>query len=128
MRVRANKMSHVMRKPDFCLCKKKAQISCAVIAQLISAFVFAILIVPSLFFLNLKFQAFSLLLRLYRTVCVRPGWKPNSWFSHVKAQMAIAYSVYWSVGYSKYMSMHISLSLISHVNNNFSQNNKHNHT
>ena len=40
----------------------KAQISCAVTAQLISAFVFAEQIVQSLFFLNPKFQASSLLL------------------------------------------------------------------
>ena len=34
-----------MRKPDFAYAKTKAQISCAVTAQLISAFVFAIWIV-----------------------------------------------------------------------------------
>ena len=35
-------MSRIMRKPDFCIyVKTKAQISCAVTAQLISAFVFA---------------------------------------------------------------------------------------
>ena len=36
-------------KTDFCICKTKAQISCAVTVQLISAFVFAIL-----YFLNFK--------------------------------------------------------------------------
>ena len=30
-----------MRKPDYCICEKKAKISCAVTAQRISAFVFA---------------------------------------------------------------------------------------
>ena len=54
-----------MRKPDFCLCENK----------LISAFVFATRIVQFLFFLNPKFQASSLLLRLYSPVCVGPGWK-----------------------------------------------------
>ena len=41
--------------------------------KLISAFVFTTQIVQFLFFLNPKFQASSLLLRLYKPVCVRPG-------------------------------------------------------
>ena len=57
--------------------KTKAHISCAVTAQLISAFVFAIQIVQFLFFLNPKFQAFSLFLGLYSPVCVGPGRKPR---------------------------------------------------
>ena len=48
-----------MRKPDFAYAKTKAQISCAVAAQLIQAFVFAARVVQSLFFLNSKSQAFS---------------------------------------------------------------------
>ena len=55
----------------------KTQISCAVTAQLISAFVFAIRIVQSLYFLNAKFQASSRLLWLYNLVCVGPGRKPG---------------------------------------------------
>ena len=55
--------------------KTKAQISFAVTAKLISAFVFATRIVKSLFFLNPKFQASSYLLLLYRPVCVRHGRK-----------------------------------------------------
>ena len=51
------------------------QISCAVTAQLISTFVFAIWIVQSLFYLNPKFQASSHLLWLYSPVCVDPGRK-----------------------------------------------------
>ena len=47
------------------------QISCAVTAQLISIFDFATRIVQFLFFLNPKFQASSLLLCLYRSVCVK---------------------------------------------------------
>ena len=47
--------SRVVRKPDFCLCENK------VTAQLISAFVTA-RIVQSFIFINLKFQASSLLL------------------------------------------------------------------
>ena len=45
-------MSHVMRKTVFAYAKTKAQISCAVTAQLISAFVFATKIVQPLYFLN----------------------------------------------------------------------------
>ena len=33
-------MSHIRRKPAFCICKTVVQISCAVTPQLISAFVF----------------------------------------------------------------------------------------
>ena len=57
-----NYTSLVVRKPDFPYAKTKTQISCAVTAQLISAFVFAIQIVQSLYYLNLKFQASSHLL------------------------------------------------------------------
>ena len=55
-------MSRIMRKPDLGICKKtKAQISCAVTAQLISAFVFATSIVHFLLYLYPKFQASNLL-------------------------------------------------------------------
>ena len=50
-------MNLFMRKPFFSYAKTKTQISFAVTAKLISAFVFATRIVQSLFFLNLKFQA-----------------------------------------------------------------------
>ena len=43
----------------------------------ISAFVFAIRIVQSLYYLNPKFQASSHLLWLYSLVCVGPGRKPR---------------------------------------------------
>ena len=49
-------------KTGFAYAKTKAQISFAVTAKLISAFVFATRIVQFLFFLNPKFQASSLLL------------------------------------------------------------------
>ena len=63
-----------MRKPDFCIyAKTKALISCAIIAHLISAFVFATKIVQSFYFLNPKFQASSYLLWLYSPVCIGPG-------------------------------------------------------
>ena len=57
--------------------KTKTQISFAVTAKLISAFVFATLIVQSLYLLNQKFQASSYLLWLYSPVCVKPGRKPR---------------------------------------------------
>ena len=57
--------------------KTKTQISFAVTAKLISAFVFATLIVQSLYFLNPKFQVSSHLLWLYSLVCVGPGRKPR---------------------------------------------------
>ena len=61
----------------FVYAKTKTQISCAVSAQLISAFVFAIRIVQSLYYLNPKFQASGHLLWLYNPVCVGPGRKPR---------------------------------------------------
>ena len=72
-----NKMSRVVRKPAFCICENKIQISFAVTSKLISAFVFAICIVRSRFCLNPKFQASSHLLWLYSPVCVGPGRKPR---------------------------------------------------
>ena len=76
-------MSSIMRKPTISYAKTKALISCAVTAQLISAFVFAIRIVQYLLFLNTKFQASSHLLWLYRLVCVRCVRKPRRLrFSH----------------------------------------------
>ena len=66
-----------MRKPVFVYAKTKTQISFAVTAKLISAFVFATRIVQSLYFLNPKFQASSYLVWLYSLVCVGPGRKPR---------------------------------------------------
>ena len=72
-----NKMGLVMRKPVFCICENKTQISFAVTAKLISAFVFTIRIEHSLYHLNSKFQASSHFLWLYSLVCVGPGRKPR---------------------------------------------------
>ena len=64
-------------KTAFCLCKNKdsdfAVQFCAVTAQPISAFVFATRIVQFLLYLCPRFQDSNLILRLYRSVCVRPG-------------------------------------------------------
>ena len=76
-----------MGKPTICIAKTKTQISFAVTAKLISAFVFATQIVQFLFYLNPKFQASSSFLNLYRSVCVGPVWKPHCWFSHEVAHL-----------------------------------------
>ena len=58
--------------------KTKVQINCTVLtAKLISAFDFSTWIAQFLFFPNTKFQGSSLLLSLYRSVCIRPGCKPR---------------------------------------------------
>ena len=79
-RTHNRKMSRVVRKPAFAYAKTKTQISFAVTAKLISAVVFAIRKVQSLYYLNPKFQASSHLLWLYSPVCVRPGRKPRTGF------------------------------------------------
>ena len=48
-------MSRAMKKMDFCLCKNKGVDQCAVTAQLIDTFIFAIQIVQLLFLSNPKF-------------------------------------------------------------------------
>ena len=53
------------------------QISFAVTAKLINAFVFATHIERSLFFLNPKFQASNHVLWMYSPVCLGPGRKPR---------------------------------------------------
>ena len=58
-----------MGTQDFCLCEKKAQISFAVSAKLISAFVCASRLAEFLFFFNPKFQASSLLLSIKVGLC-----------------------------------------------------------
>ena len=73
-------MSRHMEK-ETAYAKTKAQISFAVTAELISAFVFTARIVQFLFYLNPKFQASSSFLSLYRPVCVGPVRKPHCWFS-----------------------------------------------
>ena len=55
-------MSRRMGKPTICTGETKAQIGFAVTSKLISVFVFTTWIVQFPFFLNLKFQASSLLL------------------------------------------------------------------
>ena len=62
----------------FFICKTKAQISCALTAQLSSVFVLATQIKQPLYFLNPIFQGSSHhLLWLYSQVCVLLGRKPR---------------------------------------------------
>ena len=80
-------MSHVMRKPTFCICKNKGtdqlrSLSVSVTAKMISTFVFTTQIVQFFYFLNPNFPASSHHLCLCSSVCVRPVLKPLCWFSH----------------------------------------------
>ena len=84
-------MSHVMRKPEhYAYAKTKAQISFAVTAKLISAFVFTTRIAQTLYFLNPKFPASNSILCLYSLVCVRPVRQPLCWFSHDMVMLDVA--------------------------------------
>ena len=69
--------------------RKQTQISFAITAKLISAFVFTSRRVHFLFFLNPKFPASSLLLWLYSLICVGPVRKPHCWFSHETAHLEL---------------------------------------
>ena len=86
-----------MRKPAFAYAKTKTQISFAVTAKLISAFVFATRIEQSLFYLNPKFQACSHLLWLYSLVCTGPGQKPEDRFSHNETHMCMCAAVIFQI-------------------------------
>ena len=66
-----------MGKPTICIGETKAQISFAVTAKLISAFVFDTWIAQFLYFLNPKFPTSNHLLCLHSLVCVGPGGKPG---------------------------------------------------
>ena len=70
-----NHISPIKRKPTFFISEKDADQLCSK-CQLISTFVFASQTVQSLFFLNLKLKASSLLLLLYNPSCVWPHLKP----------------------------------------------------
>ena len=72
-------------KTHFTYAKTKAQISFAVTAKLVIAFVFVTGIVQFLYFLNPKFTASSHLHCLYSLVCVGPVQKQHCWFSHGRA-------------------------------------------
>ena len=78
-----------MRKPAFAYAKTKTQISFAVIAKQIKAFVFATRIVQFLYFLNPKFQTCNYFLKLCSPVWVGPGRKPEDRFCLDAAQLVL---------------------------------------
>ena len=60
---------------------------------LISSFVFATYKVQSLYFFNPKFLAINHILWLYRRLCVGPGLKPYSRFSHDVAPLKLVFCI-----------------------------------
>ena len=78
-----------MKNRLFAYVKTKGQINLAVTAKLISAFVLAIRIVQSLYFLNTKFQASSHLVWLHSPVVSKADLveNPKDRFSHNEAHM-----------------------------------------
>ena len=98
-----NDMSFVMRKLAFCICENKDadQLRGNREADL-RLCLFAIRIVLSLSYLNLKFQASSHLQWLYSPVCVGPGWKPRrpvfsergSYKDYIKSSICQRFSIF----------------------------------
>ena len=80
----------------FACAKTKTQISFAVTAKLISAFVFATWIVQSLYFLNPKFRASSHLLWFPSPACVGPGRKPRRPVFWRRGSIIWAWWPFWS--------------------------------
>ena len=76
-----------MRKPGFAYAKTKTQISFAVTAKLISAFVFATRIVQSLFFLNPKFKPLAMFCSCTARFVSDLGGNPEDRFSDDEAQI-----------------------------------------
>ena len=74
---------------NFAYGKIKTQISSAITAQLISAFIFTIRMIQFLFFFYINFHDSSFLLCVCRPVCVGPVWKPHCWFSRMVAQFIL---------------------------------------
>ena len=80
-------MSHVMRKPTFCIWENKDADQFRGNCEADQQLGFATWIVQFLYFRNPKFQASSHLLKLYSLVCVGPGEKPERLFSHDAAHI-----------------------------------------
>ena len=76
-----------MGKPTICIGENKDADQLRGNREADQPFVFATRIVQFLFYLTPKFQASSLLLCLYRPVCVGPVRKPHCWFSHEAARL-----------------------------------------
>ena len=74
-----DKLSHVVRKPAFCICENKDadQLCSNCTADQRLCFRYMDSTIQSLFYLNPKFQVSSHFLCLYSPVCVGPGRKPR---------------------------------------------------
>ena len=82
-----------MGKPTICIDNKSAdQLRCNCEAD--QRLCFRYTKAQSLLYLTTKFHASSLLLCLYRPVCVRPVLKPHGWFSHKAAQILMILSLF----------------------------------
>ena len=77
-----------MRKPDFAYAKTKTQISFAVTAKLIRAFVFATRIVQSLSFSFLNFKPLAILCGCTARFVLDLVGNPEDRFSHNEAHIA----------------------------------------
>ena len=79
-----------MREPGFFACAKKAQISCAITAQLIIALVFTTLIVQFLFFLEIQnFKLISIFCGCIGRFVSELVGNPEDRFSHDGAHIRI---------------------------------------
>ena len=76
-----------MGKPTICIIENKGADQLRSNCEADQPLGFATRIVQFLPYLTPKFQVSSLLLKLYRPVCVRPVRKPHCWFSHEAAQI-----------------------------------------
>ena len=76
--VHNNDLSHVMRKPDFCLCENKDADPLCSNCTADQRLCFRHTDSTFLYILNPEFPASSHLLCLYSPVCIGPGRKPRS--------------------------------------------------
>ena len=86
-------MSRLMGKPTICIGENKDADQLRGNREADQRLCFATRIEQFLFYFNLKFQASSSFLGLYRPVCVGPVRKPHCWFSHEAAQIQIIYNI-----------------------------------
>ena len=80
-------MSRLMGKPTICICENKGADQLRGNREADQRLCFRYWIVQFLLYLTPKFQASSLLLCLYSSLCFRPVRKPHWWFSHEVAHM-----------------------------------------
>ena len=83
-------------------------------SQKLISLVFATRIVQFLFYLNLKFQASSSFLCLYRSVCVGTVRKPHCWFSH-EAALIIKKKRKTKLGPDSILKLHKNIIICVHI-------------